>query len=150
MNKQNVSQRKKHRNWFCRFLTFSSSANKADNSVKLEKKKVAFRESKVQKMECIKANYSKSSCQWLINTTVINASLYTHDIKVYFAANSITSIVTRHPCMQDTPYLTLPFSLLSEIFSVFGFAKYAPIMFGKTVHANKTCDHEVCFLSVAD
>ena len=73
-------------------------------------------------------------------------ALYTRCKGLFCGANSLTSIVTRHPCMQDTPYLTLPFSLLSEIFSVFGFAKYAPIMFGKNVRTNKTCDHEVLSL----
>ena len=60
-------------------------------------------------------------------------------------ANSLTSMVTRQPCMQDTPYLTLPFSLLSEIFSVFGFAKYAPMMFGKTVRAKKLVTTRLAF-----
>ena len=55
MNKQNASQRKNIEMDFADFDIFII--------VKLEKKKVAFRESKVQKMECIKANYSKSSCQ---------------------------------------------------------------------------------------
>lgn len=146
MNKQNASPKKTIE---MDFVDFYRQPTKL--ITQWSKRKVADREPKVYKIECIKVNHLKSSCQWSINTTVIKVSLYTQGVRVCFAAQiSLTSIVTRHPCMQDTPYLTLPFSLLSEVFSVFGFAKYAPIVFGKNVRANKTSDHEVYFLSVAD
>ena len=38
-----------------------------------------------------------------------------------------SSMVARHPCMDDEPYLTLPFSPSSDNFSVFGVLRYIPI-----------------------